>query len=97
MKVGILRVDLQVPGSHSLKEKRHALRSLKDRLQSRFGVAVAEVDAQDMLQRCVIGVSFVASDGKNAESRMQNIVNFIEGFTGAMVLSLEKEILHEEL
>ncbi|MDE0960902.1 MAG: DUF503 domain-containing protein [Planctomycetota bacterium] len=95
MKVGIIRADLQVPGSRSLKEKRHVLRSLKDRLVSRFEVSVAEVDHQDKLQRTMIGVSFVASDGKNAESRMQQIVTFIEGFTGAMVISIDKEILHE--
>jgi hypothetical protein len=95
MKVGIIRVDIQVPGSRSLKEKRHVLRSLKDRLRSRFEVSVAEVDHQDKLQRTMIGVSFVASDGKNAESRMQQVVQFIEGFTGAMVISLDKEILHE--
>ncbi len=95
MKVGIIKADLQVPGSRSLKEKRHVLRSLKDRLRSRFEVSVAEVDSQEMLQRMVIGVSFVASDGKNAESRMQQIVDFIEGFTGSMVIRIEREILHE--
>lgn len=30
MKVGVIKVHLQVPGSRSLKEKRHAIRSLKD-------------------------------------------------------------------
>ncbi|MGE4633410.1 MAG: DUF503 domain-containing protein [Planctomycetota bacterium] len=96
MKVGIIRAELQVPGSRSLKEKRHAIRSLKDQLHSRFRVSVAEVDHQDMLQRAAIGVAFVASDGKNAESRMTNLVNFVENFTGAMVLAIDKEILHEQ-
>ena len=49
-----------------------------------------------MLQRAAIGVAFVASDGKNAESRMTNLVNFVESFTGAMVLAIDKEILDEQ-
>jgi len=96
LKVGIIRAQLQVPGSRSLKEKRHAIRSLKDKLRSTFQVSVAEVDHQDMLQSAAIGVAFVASDGKNAESRMTKLVDYIENFTGAMVLSIDKEILHEQ-
>ena len=85
-----------MPGSRSLKEKRHAIRSLKDKLRSPFQVSVAEVDHHDMLQSAAIGVAFVASDGKNAESRMTKLVDYIENFTGAMVLSIDKEILHEQ-
>lgn len=96
MKVGVIKAHLQVPGSRSLKEKRHAIRSLKDQLQSRFKVAVAEVDDQDLHQSAVLGVSFVASDGKNAQSRLQNLVNFIEDYRNAVVVAIDKEILHED-
>ena len=96
MKVGVIKAHLQVPGSRSLKEKRHAIRSLKDQLQSRFRVSVAEVDDQDLHQSAVLGVSFVASDGKNAQSRLQNLVNFIEDYRNAVVVAIDKEILHED-
>ena len=43
----------------------------------------------------VLGVSFVASDGKNAQSRLQNLVNFIEDYRNAVVVAIDKEILHE--
>ena len=95
MKVGIIKAHLQVPGSRSLKEKRHAIRSLKDQLQSRFKVSVAAGDDQDLHQSAVLGVSFVASDGKNAQSRLQNLVNFIEDYRNAVVVAIDKEILHE--
>ena len=95
MKVGIIKAHLQVPGSRSLKEKRHAIRSLTDQLQSRFKVSVAEVDDQDLHQSAVLGVSFVASDGKTAQSRLQNLVNFIEDYRNAVVVAIDKEILHE--
>ena len=44
----------------------------------------------------MLGVSFVASDGKNAQSRLQNLVNFIEDYRNAVVVAIDKEILHED-
>ena len=96
MVVGTLRLCIRLHGCRSLKEKRHAIRSLKDQLQSRFKVSVAEVDDQDLHQSAVLGVSFVASDGKNAQSRLQNLVNFIEDYRNAVVVAIDKEILHED-
>jgi len=49
--IGILTLELRLPESHSLKDKRHTVKSLKDRLRSRFNVAVAEIDFQDIWQR----------------------------------------------
>ena len=55
MVVGLLTVELHVPGSRSLKEKRMVLRRIKDRLK-KFNVAVSEVEHQDLWQRASIGV-----------------------------------------
>jgi uncharacterized protein YlxP (DUF503 family) len=38
------------------------VRSLKDRLRSKFNVSVAETDHQDVWQRAAISVTTVASD-----------------------------------
>ncbi|MBN1257786.1 MAG: DUF503 domain-containing protein [Planctomycetes bacterium] len=78
MFVGALRVEFLVPEAHSLKDKRKPLRSLKDRLRSRFKVAVAEVDAQDLQQRVVIGVALVAPDEKNLHEQMDAIKRYLE-------------------
>ncbi|MGE3671001.1 MAG: DUF503 family protein, partial [Polyangiaceae bacterium] len=42
MFVGVARIVLRLPGSHSLKEKRRVVRSYKERLASRLPVSVAE-------------------------------------------------------
>lgn len=55
------RLDLQIPGSQSLKEKRSVIGALKARLAQRLHRAVAEVDHQDLLQRSALGVAFVVS------------------------------------
>jgi len=40
--------------AHSLKDKRHVVQSLKDRLRHKFNVAVAEIDYQDLWQRAAV-------------------------------------------
>ncbi|HEX7092839.1 MAG TPA: DUF503 domain-containing protein, partial [Nitrospiraceae bacterium] len=45
--VGLCTVELFIPGSQSLKDKRQVLLSLKDRLREKFNLSIAEVDGQD--------------------------------------------------
>ena len=59
--VGILTCELHFPASHSLKEKRHFLRSAKQRLQN-MGAAVAEVDHHDVWQRSRLTLALVARE-----------------------------------
>ena len=47
MVVGLLTVELHVPGARSLKDKRMVLRRVKDRLH-KFNVAVSEVEHHDL-------------------------------------------------
>jgi hypothetical protein len=61
MVVGILELNLALRGVRSLKEKRRAVKSLKDRLRSRFNISIAEVDAQDNWQRAILGVAIVSN------------------------------------
>ena len=49
--IGVLTLELRLENSHSLKEKRHVVQSLKDRLRHKFNVSVAEIDYQDLWQR----------------------------------------------
>ena len=60
--MGVLELDLALRGAHSLKEKRRAVKSLKDRLRSRFNISVAEVNAQDNWQRAILGVAIVGNE-----------------------------------
>ena len=52
MTIGVHTLELHLPESRSLKDKRQVVRRLKDRLRSRFNVAVAELgDHGDLWQR----------------------------------------------
>lgn len=62
MIVGLLTLDLHIPEANSLKSKRMVIKSLIDRIKNKFNVSVAEVDANNLWQRSVIGIAYVANE-----------------------------------
>jgi uncharacterized protein YlxP (DUF503 family) len=71
--IGVLTLDIHVGNSHSLKEKRHVVKSLKDRLRERFNVAVAEIDGLDSWQSAVVAAVTVSNDRIRAEQVLQAV------------------------
>ena len=71
--VGVLTLELRLQNAHSLKEKRHVVQSLKDRLRHKFNVAVAEIDYQDLLQRAAVAAVTVSSDREFAEKVLRSV------------------------
>jgi uncharacterized protein len=71
--IGALTLVLRLEDAHSLKDKRHVVRSLKDRLRTKFNVAVAEIDYQDLWQRAAVAVVTVSSDHAQAERLLQSV------------------------
>ena len=76
--VGILSCELHFPASHSLKEKRHHLRSARQRLQN-MGCAVAEVDHHDVWQRSRLTVACVAREHREAERLLDEAERWLRG------------------
>jgi uncharacterized protein YlxP (DUF503 family) len=62
MIVGLLTLDLHIPEANSLKSKRMVIKSLTDKIKNKFNVSVAEVDANNLWQRSVIGIAYVANE-----------------------------------
>lgn len=71
--VGVITLELRLDESHSLKDKRHFVKSLKDRLRGKFNVAVAEIDYQDLWQRALIACVTVSPDQGHAEQVLQSV------------------------
>jgi len=80
--VGVLTLELRLGNSHSLKDKRHVVRSLKDRLRSKFNVAVAEIAYQDLWQRSAIAAVTVSSDREQAERVLRSVEEEAAGLLG---------------
>lgn len=71
--VGVLTLELRLENSHSLKDKRHVVKSLKDRLRGKFNVAVAEIDYQELWQRAAVAAVTVSPDHAHAERVLQSV------------------------
>jgi uncharacterized protein YlxP (DUF503 family) len=71
--IGVLTLELRLEYSHSLKDKRHVVLGLKERLRNKFNVAVAEIDYQDLWQRALIAAVTVSSDHGRAEQVLQAV------------------------
>jgi uncharacterized protein len=74
--IGVLEARLHFGESHDLKGKRKQLKSLKDQLRKRFGVAVAEIDGHDTWQRTTLLCAVVAN--ADVRGRTDELARFIE-------------------
>ena len=93
MIIGVLKIELFIPQSSSLKEKRMVLRSIKDRIKNKFNVSVAEVDNQDKWQRATFGIACVGSDKKYVEGTVSTILDLIRSFHAAELIAFDTEFL----
>jgi uncharacterized protein len=92
MVVGVLRLGLVIPAARSLKEKRHALRRIVDRVRARYNVSIAEVGDNDIWQRAVVGVTAVANDHSFVNEVLDKVVRDVEMLGVADLVSREMEI-----
>jgi len=90
--VGTLKLRLVLRESHSLKDKRRVLKSLKDTLSNKFNISVAETDEQDVWQTAELGVASVGTDGPFVQSVLTNVVNYVRFFGGVELVDSQQEI-----
>jgi hypothetical protein len=91
--VGVITLELRLDESHSLKEKRHYVKSLKDRLRTKFNVSVAEIDYQDLWQRGLIAVVTVSPDQPHAELVLQSVEREAASLLGPLLVAATTEWL----
>jgi len=73
MHAAALRLEIRIPGVHSLKEKRGRIKALSAMLTQRFPVAVSEVDHQDQWQRATLGAALVAAGAGHLERVIHSV------------------------
>ena len=78
MIVGIIYLELLIPHTGSLKEKRSVVNSYKKRIQNKFNVSIAEVDFLDKWQRAALGISIISSSRSQIDSQLAKLESFIE-------------------
>ncbi|MFQ5579533.1 MAG: DUF503 domain-containing protein [Nitrospiria bacterium] len=90
MIVGICVIELHIPHSHSLKEKRKILLGIKNRVKNRYNIAIAEVGEQDKWQRAVLGITTVSNDQRFVNQVLDKVIGFISS-------TPEIEMIHHQI
>lgn len=78
MVVGVMTWELQVFDARSLKEKRKVVKSLKERLKTRYNLSVAETDYQDSWQRAELTAAIVATEKAFADAVLNKADALVE-------------------
>lgn len=92
MVIGVLQLTLAIPEARSLKEKRRAIKGLKDRLGSRHNVSVAEVENQDEYRMCRLAVAMVSNDRRFTDSCLSKIVDEVRQQRATTLIDYEMEL-----
>ena len=94
MVIGVCKIILSMDQAFSLKEKRHIVKSIIERLKSRFNASVAEVGLNDKWKNAMVGVACVSNNASHADSIMANIINFVENDGRVEIIDYSTEIIH---
>ena len=87
-----VRLELELPFSSGLKEKRQTLRSLKDRLR-RKNVSVVEADNQNLWQRATVEVALAATDRRAVEEKREEVRRILLNYEELAILEWREELV----
>ncbi len=93
MVIGVLTIDLYLPGAGSLKEKRMIIRGIKDRIGHKYNVSIAEVDFVDKWQRARLGIVQIGNDFRYVEKNMNAIFKLIDNNGLAQIVDHSLEFI----
>lgn len=92
MFIGVCTIEMHIPESGSLKTKRHSLKSLKDRIRSKFNVSVAEVGHNDLWQKASLAVAAVSNDKSYLNQTLDHVLDLVRSVPEVSLLDYHIEI-----
>lgn len=96
MTIGTLVIHIPLAGIHSLKDKRRIVKSVIERLRSRFNASVAEVAAQDNHRIAVIGLAVVANEGPFVHQQLDAMIHFIRQDNRIVTSKINREMYYTD-
>lgn len=94
MVVGYGIIVFRLHDCRSLKTKRGIVKSIIAKMRNNFTVSAAEVGANEMHQRAEIGFAMVGSDRSHVNSRIDKLINLVDGLGLAEMIDTEVEIFN---
>lgn len=89
MPIAYCTLELHLPYSRSLKEKRMVLRKALDRLRARTSFSISEMEYQDLWQRSRLAAVTVSADNAVLERVTQQFVNEAENILGELLIDCQ--------
>jgi hypothetical protein len=86
MTVGLLTLELQLPGCDTLKEKRHRIKGVIEKVRAKFNVSASEVDYHDLHKSALVAVSMVNSERPLIEQVFARVEEFFAAGDGIVVV-----------
>lgn len=86
--IGLLTIDLHIPGARSLKDKRRVLASAKDRLR-KLNLSLSETDKHDVHQRAQLSVVSVATDRQGVDRILNSAITELERKQPGIILNTQ--------
>ena len=96
MPVATLLLELEIEGAHSLKDRRQAVRSLKDKLRHGFNVSVAELDDASLWNRATLGVAAINTSRDYLHGQLREVEEAVQRLgvgLGVTVVDSHTELL----
>ena len=94
MVVGTLKIEFHLAENRSLKGKRKVVRSMVDKVKSKFNMSIAEVGSNDKWQKIELGISAVGNDRRHIDSSLNHVLEFLDSLYLAQIVNTEIEIIN---
>lgn len=91
MIVGIMVLDMHSNSSHSLKEKRKIISSIKEKLKNKYNISIIESDYQDLWQKMQLAIAMVSNSKVMVDKAFDQIEDFITLNYPLQILAIQKE------
>ena len=93
MVIGYGIINLRIPESGSLKEKRSVLNKILKRTQNEFNVSIAEIGDLDSYKFAQIGFAVVGNDSRYINGKVDHLLRFVDNLRAAEILNSKIEIM----
>ncbi|HCL91075.1 MAG TPA: DUF503 domain-containing protein [Candidatus Atribacteria bacterium] len=93
MLSGICTINLYFPDSHSLKDKRNIIKSIKSRIRNNFNVSVSEINNHDLWKNTTLGIACIGNEKRYLDNVLNEVIKFIENQNKLQVIDFKKTIL----
>ena len=93
MHIGLLQIELFLPGNQSLKGKRQIIKSIKDKVRNQTNVSISEVDYHDAWQQAQLAVVTVGTDHSRVSQVLASVIKLIENTPGSEIINRQIEML----